>query len=51
MKYDRYFWKSGRNKRKRDAEEKGNLRKVLLVFAAMVLVGFAVGLLFVLLFT
>ena len=51
MKFDRYFWKSGHNRRKRNAEERGNLRMILLVFAAMIFIGAAAGFLLILLLT
>ena len=49
MKFNRYFWKSGRNTRKRNAEERANLRRILLMAALMILFGCIAGLLVVLL--
>ena len=48
MEYNRYFWKSGRNQRKRNQEEKKNLRKILFAFLGMMLAGILTGAIIVL---
>ncbi len=51
MKFDRYFWKSGRNRRTRNAEEWKNIKHIALIFAGMALVGLAAGSLLIWLLT
>lgn len=41
--YNRYFWKSGRNSRKRTAEERRNIRRICIAFGVMMLVGILAG--------
>lgn len=43
MEYNRYFWKSGRSQRRRNAEERRNLRKIAVTALLAVLAGVAAG--------
>ena len=43
MEYNRYFWKSGRNQRKRTPEEMANIRKIIFAGVLSILVGIGAG--------
>jgi hypothetical protein len=43
MEYNRYFWKSGRNQRKRTPEEMANIRKIIFAGVLSILVGMGAG--------
>ena len=43
MEYNRYFWKSGRNQRKRTPEEMATIRKIIFAGVLSILVGIGAG--------